>query len=48
LAREVRARGEPTVGATLAEELATNPFLRCKDAAELARLRRAKDEFRAP
>jgi hydroxyacylglutathione hydrolase len=46
-AREARSRGEPTVGATLAEELATNPFLRCKDAAELGRLRRAKDEFRA-
>jgi hydroxyacylglutathione hydrolase len=26
-----RRRNEPTVGATLAEELATNPFLRCDD-----------------
>jgi hydroxyacylglutathione hydrolase len=27
--RALRARGEPTVGATMDEELATNPFLRC-------------------
>jgi hydroxyacylglutathione hydrolase len=29
-ARARRARGEPTVGAPMAEELATNPFMRCK------------------
>ncbi|HKQ68725.1 MAG TPA: hydroxyacylglutathione hydrolase [Polyangiaceae bacterium] len=28
----LRARGEPTVGGTIAEELATNPFLRCGNA----------------
>jgi hydroxyacylglutathione hydrolase len=28
--RALRARGEPTVGSPLAEELATNPFMRCK------------------
>ncbi len=30
-ARELRARGEPTVPSTIALELATNPFLRCGD-----------------
>jgi hydroxyacylglutathione hydrolase len=30
LARACRVRGEPTVGSPLAEELATNPFMRCK------------------
>ncbi|MET0593399.1 MAG: hydroxyacylglutathione hydrolase [Polyangiaceae bacterium] len=29
-ARSLRAQGEPTVGAPLSEELATNPFMRCK------------------
>ncbi len=36
---------EMTVPSTLAEERATNPFLRAKDAAELGRLRAAKDVF---
>jgi len=31
--RSARSRGEPTVGSLLAEELTTNPFLRCKNAA---------------
>jgi hydroxyacylglutathione hydrolase len=31
-ARAVRARGEPTVGSAMSEELATNPFLRCQSA----------------
>jgi hydroxyacylglutathione hydrolase len=30
-AEEARARGEPTVPSTLAEELDTNPFLRSDD-----------------
>ncbi|UFN48715.1 hydroxyacylglutathione hydrolase [Roseomonas sp. OT10] len=41
-----RARGEPTVPTTLAEELATNPFLRAPDVATLAERRAAKDRFR--
>lgn len=40
-----RARQEPTVPFTLAEELATNPFVRAGSAAELADRRRAKDAF---
>jgi hydroxyacylglutathione hydrolase len=31
-ARAQRARGEPTVGSAMAEELATNPFMRCRSA----------------
>jgi hydroxyacylglutathione hydrolase len=31
-ARAVRARGEPTVGSSMSEELATNPFMRCQSA----------------
>ena len=41
-----RARDEPTVPTTLAEELATNPFLRAPDVATLAVRRAAKDDFR--
>ncbi len=41
-----RGRGEPTVPTTLAEELATNPFLRAPDVATLAARRTAKDRFR--
>ncbi len=40
-----RARNEPTVPFTLADELATNPFVRARDAAELGERRRAKDVF---
>jgi hydroxyacylglutathione hydrolase len=36
---------EMTVPSTLAEERATNPFLRARDAAELGRLRAEKDRF---
>jgi len=36
---------EMTVPSTLAEEHATNPFLRARDAAELGRLRAQKDVF---
>ena len=41
-----RARGEATVPTTIAEELATNPFMRATSAAELAERRAAKDNFR--
>jgi hydroxyacylglutathione hydrolase len=39
------APAEMTVPSTLAEEHATNPFLRARDAAELGRLRAEKDGF---
>ncbi|UPG73251.1 hydroxyacylglutathione hydrolase [Roseomonas gilardii subsp. gilardii] len=45
-AREQRGRGEPTVPTRLEEEMAANPFLRAPDVATLAKLRKAKDEFR--
>ncbi|WP_433930652.1 hydroxyacylglutathione hydrolase [Sorangium cellulosum] len=57
-ARAARERGEPTVGSTIAEELATNPFLRCGEPSVQARfpgttlpdvfaaVRRAKDNYR--
>jgi hydroxyacylglutathione hydrolase len=31
-ARALRSRGEPTVGSPMSEELATNPFMRCRSA----------------
>ena len=40
-----RAAGRPTVPATLALELATNPFLRAPDLAAFTVLRAAKDRF---
>ncbi|MBR0553442.1 hydroxyacylglutathione hydrolase [Stakelama marina] len=40
-----RAKGEPTVPTTIADEMATNPFLRASSAAELAERRSAKDNF---
>lgn len=45
-AREQRGRGEATVPTRLEEEMATNPFLRAPDVAALAKMRKAKDEFR--
>src|SRR4051812_47056663 len=42
-----RARGEMTVPTSVAQELATNPFVRARDAEEFARLRREKDSFRS-
>jgi hydroxyacylglutathione hydrolase len=42
-----RARGEITVPTSVAEELATNPFVRASDANDFARLRSAKDSFRS-
>jgi len=41
-----RERGEATVPTTIAEERATNPFLRANSADELAARRAAKDAFR--
>jgi hydroxyacylglutathione hydrolase len=41
-----RERGEATVPTTIELELATNPFMRARDAAELAERRTAKDNFR--
>jgi hydroxyacylglutathione hydrolase len=42
----LRAAGEPTVPTTIAEEGATNPFMRAIDANEFKRLREGKDSFR--
>ena len=41
-----RAAGEPTIPFTIAEELATNPFLRAGSAERFEELRRGKDKFR--
>ena len=41
-----RAEGRATVPTTIGQELDTNPFLRAKDVATLARIRTAKDNFR--
>jgi hydroxyacylglutathione hydrolase len=53
--REIRAHAaadwhdahpdEMTIPSTIGQERQTNPFLRAADAAELGRIRRAKDEF---
>ena len=40
-----RSNGEPTIPTSIALELATNPFMRARDAAELAERRAAKDAF---
>ena len=42
----LRAGGEATLPTTIAEELATNPFLRASSAEELGERRGAKDVFR--
>jgi hydroxyacylglutathione hydrolase len=41
----LRRRGEATVPTTIAEERATNPFMRSRSAEELARRRAEKDAF---
>jgi len=41
----LRAAGEATVPGTVAEELATNPFVRARDTDSFARLRAWKDRF---
>jgi hydroxyacylglutathione hydrolase len=43
----LRAAGRPTLPSTIGQERATNPFLRAPDVATLAKLRTAKDNFRA-
>lgn len=43
---ELRARNEISLPSSIEEELLTNPFLLCKDAAEFAHRRKLKDEFR--
>jgi hydroxyacylglutathione hydrolase len=42
----MRAEGQPTVPSTIAEELATNPFLRAASVEEFAARRAGKDSFR--
>jgi hydroxyacylglutathione hydrolase len=41
-----RAEGRPSLPTTIGEEADANPFLRAADAAALARIRAAKDNFR--
>lgn len=41
----MRSRGEATVPTSIGLERATNPFMRARDAAELGKLRAAKDSF---
>ena len=45
-AADMRERGLITLPTTVAEERATNPFVRASDAQEFARLRAEKDSFR--
>jgi hydroxyacylglutathione hydrolase len=45
-AERLRAEGKPTLPSTIALERATNPFLRARDARELAERRAAKDSFK--
>jgi hydroxyacylglutathione hydrolase len=45
---EQRARGEPTVPSTLAEEKATNPFLRCDSPEIIAKVSAALTADRSP
>lgn len=47
-ARELRREGRPTVPSRLAHELATNPFLRCREAAVVAAARRRAGTEVAP
>jgi len=46
LVAAMRDRGEITLPTTVAEERATNPFVRASDVQEFARLRAEKDSFR--
>jgi hydroxyacylglutathione hydrolase len=45
-AADLRERGLITLPTTVAEERATNPFVRASDIQEFARLRAEKDSFR--
>ncbi len=42
----LRAEGQPTLPSRLGEERLANPFVRARDAVELAKLRAGKDAFR--
>jgi hydroxyacylglutathione hydrolase len=42
---KLRDAGKPTVPTTIAQELATNPFLRASTAQRFAEIRTAKDNF---
>jgi hydroxyacylglutathione hydrolase len=44
--RALRAEGRPTVPTDIAAERATNPFMRARDADQLAERRAAKDSFK--
>ncbi|MFT3810839.1 MAG: hydroxyacylglutathione hydrolase [Micropepsaceae bacterium] len=44
--RRLRAAAQPTIPSTIADERATNPFMRASSAAELGERRAAKDSFR--
>lgn len=44
--RQLRSNGQITLPTTVAEERATNPFVRVEDWQQFARLRAAKDSFR--
>ncbi len=46
-AKALRERGEITLPTTVAQELATNPFVRARNVDDFARLRRDKDSFRS-
>jgi hydroxyacylglutathione hydrolase len=46
LVEAARAAGEPTVPTTIADERATNPFMRAATVEIFAELRRGKDEYR--
>jgi len=43
--KQLRSAGQPTVPSMLAQERATNPFLRAQSASRLAEIRAAKDNF---
>jgi hydroxyacylglutathione hydrolase len=43
--KQLRSAGQPTVPSMLAQERATNPFLRAETAKRLAEIRAAKDNF---
>jgi hydroxyacylglutathione hydrolase len=45
--RALRDANQITLPTTVAQELATNPFVRARDVEEFARLRREKDSFRS-
>jgi len=44
-AKALRAKGQPTVPTTIAQELKTNPFMRAETAGELGEIRTAKDRL---